>query len=130
VWKLWPPNHRWKITRSCIRDRVYCANDDELETGIEESGFNGSVSWGNLIPLTACAFIAMGALALCKIPALQSAVLYDPVPSLNLSWELGFFTYGLWCLAVSWGANPCRDTGESQSWTIDQMDTDDEARSI
>jgi hypothetical protein len=64
------------------------------------------MAWRSHMPLAALAFISMGTLALCKSSALQSAVLYDPVPSLNLFWELGFVTYGLWCLAVSWGAKP------------------------
>jgi hypothetical protein len=37
----------------------------------------------------------MGGLALCKIPALQNFAVHDPLPSLNVFWEIGFFTFGL-----------------------------------
>src|SRR4029077_6195080 len=47
-----------------------------------------------LFPAFAFACFSIGALALCKIPSLQTV---DPLPSLNLFWELGFFMYGLWC---------------------------------
>lgn len=54
-----------------------------------------------LLPGASIAFISMGTLALCKIPALQGFGIRDPVPQLQLFWELGFFTYGLWCGQVS-----------------------------
>jgi hypothetical protein len=38
-------------------------------------------------------FLSIGALALLKIHGLG---IRDPVPSLNLFWELAFFAYGIW----------------------------------
>lgn len=54
-----------------------------------------------LLPFVGLAFISMGALALCKIPTVQAFAIHDPLPSLNIFWEAGLFTYGLWCLQLS-----------------------------
>jgi hypothetical protein len=45
-------------------------------------------------------FISMGALALCKVPLLHTMAIQDPLPSLNLFWEIGFFLYGVWWLQL------------------------------
>ena len=54
-----------------------------------------------LLPTTGLFFMSMGTLAICKIPALHVLAVNDPVPSLNLLWELGLFTFGLWCMQLS-----------------------------
>ena len=60
------------------------------------------INWfGTLLLLSiGIAFISMGALALCKVPLLHSMAIQDPLPSLNVFWEIGFFLYGLWWLQL------------------------------
>ena len=53
-----------------------------------------------LLPASGLIFISMGALALCKIPTLQTFAVHDPLPSLNVFWEVGLFTFGLWCIQL------------------------------
>lgn len=45
----------------------------------------------------AVSLISIGALALCKLPEIG---VRDPLPSVNLFWELGCFAYGLWWLEI------------------------------
>ncbi len=60
------------------------------------------ISWlGTVLLLSiGIGFVSMGALGLCKIPLLHTMAIQDPLPSLNLFWEIGFFLYGLWWLQL------------------------------
>jgi hypothetical protein len=72
---------------------------------LRTSFMNASASWINwlgtaLLLSFGIGFISMGSLALCKIPLLHSMAIQDPLPSLNLLWEIGLFIYGVWWLQL------------------------------
>ncbi len=59
-----------------------------------------------LLPFVGSAFLTMGALGLCKIPALHAFGVQDPLPSLNIFWEVGSLTSGLWCMQIAQQTTP------------------------